>query len=119
VCIIGGALVADFAVSSIGGPTIASDQYYTSLRDQNYARAYSYLGSDLRARLSHRAFTQMAQQRDAVEGRVTHYSYQNIPVGSSTPVTLTVTRADGITYTVHLEMRQEGGAWKISAFDRI
>jgi hypothetical protein len=40
VCIIGGALVAGFAVSSIGGPTIASDQYYTSLRDQNYVRAY-------------------------------------------------------------------------------
>jgi len=34
-------------------------------------------------------------------------------------LTLTVTRADGTTYTVNLEMQQEGGAWKVTAFDRI
>src|SRR5262245_32363622 len=45
----GVALVVGFAVSSVGGPTIASDQYYTALRDQDYARAYSYLGSHLKA----------------------------------------------------------------------
>ena len=65
------------------------------------------------------AFTQMAQQHDAADGRVSHYSYGNIPVGSPTPATLTVTRANGSTYTVHLEMQQEGGAWVITAFDRI
>lgn len=119
VCIIGGALLVGFAASSVGGPTIASDQYYTALRDQDYARAYSFLGSELKAAYSQGTFTQMAQQRDAADGRVTRYSYQNIPVGSPTPVVLTVARAGGATYTVHLEMQQEGGAWVISAFDRI
>lgn len=119
VCIIGVALVVGFAVSSVGGPTIASDQYYTALRDQNYARAYSYLGSQLKTVYSQEVFTQMAQQRDAEAGRVIHYSYQNIPAGSPTPIILTVTRTNGITYTVHLEMQQEGGAWVITAFDLI
>lgn len=119
VCIIGVALLVGFAANSIGGPTIASDQYYTALRDQDYARAYSYLGAHLKTVYNQEAFTQMAQQRDAAEGRVRHYSYGNIPVGSPTPVTLTVTRTYGSTYAVHLEMQQEGGAWVITAFDRI
>src|SRR5689334_13494108 len=57
VCIIGVALVVGFAFSSVGGPTIASDQYYTALRDQNYARAYSYLGSHLKSVYSQETFT--------------------------------------------------------------
>jgi hypothetical protein len=110
---------AGFFISTYAGPSIASDQYYTALRDQNYTRAYSYLGAQLKTVYSQEAFTQMAQDRDAAAGRVSHYSYANIPVGDPATVTLTVTRADGTTYTVHLEMRQEGGAWKVTAFDRI
>jgi hypothetical protein len=58
-------------------------------------------------------------QRDATSGKVSHYAYTNVPLGAPATVNLTVTRVDGITYTVQLEMRQEGGAWKVTAFDRI
>jgi hypothetical protein len=119
VCVVGVALVVGFAVSSVGGPTIASDQYYTAIRDQDYARAYSYLGSNVRAMLSQEAFTQAAQQQDAAFGRVSKYAYTNVPVGDPATANLTVTRANGTSYTVHLELRQEGGVWKITAFDRI
>jgi hypothetical protein len=118
-CVLGVALVVGFAVSSVGGPTIASDHYYTAIRDQDYARAYTYLGSNLRAALSQEAFTQQAQQQDAAFGRVNKYSYTNVPVGDPATANLIVTRANGTSYTVHLELRQEGGAWKVTAFDRL
>ena len=118
-CLLGGALVWVFVVSPVGGPTIASDQYYTAIRDQDYAKAYGYLGSDLQATLSREDFTRQAQQQDAAFGRVSHYSYSNVPLGDPAAATITVTRASGTTYMVHLELRQEGGAWKITIFDRI
>jgi hypothetical protein len=99
--LVGGALVWIFAVS----PTIASDQYYTAIRDQNYAKAYADLGSDLQARLSQEAFIQRAQQQDEALGRVSKYSYVSLPLGDPATETLTVTRADGTTYTAHLELR--------------
>ncbi len=113
------ALGASFAIKTFGGPTIASDQYYTAIRDQDYARAYSYLGSGLQSRLSQEAFSQQAQRQDEALGRVSRYAYANVPAGDPATVILTVTRSNGTSYTVHLEMRQEGGAWKVSAFDRI
>jgi hypothetical protein len=122
VSIVGMALLAlglGFAVNTYGGPTIASDQYYTALRNQDYTRAYSFLGAHLKTVYSQEEFTQMAQQRDATEGRVSEYAYTNVPTGDPATVNLTVTRADGTTYTVNLEMRQEAGAWKVTAFDRI
>src|SRR5690349_16719252 len=103
-CILGGALVWVFAASPVGGPTIASDQYYTAIRDNDYTKAYSYLGSALRTRLSREAFTQAAQQQDEAFGRVIQYSYGNVPMGDPATATLTVTRVDGISYTVHLEL---------------
>jgi len=118
-CLLGGALVWVFVVSPIGGPTIASDQYYTAIRDQDFAKAYSYLGSDLQAKLSREDFTRQAQQQDEAFGRVSRYSYSNVPLGNPAMANITVTRASGTTYTVHLELRQEGGTWKITTFDRI
>jgi hypothetical protein len=120
--IVGTALLAlgvGFAVNTYGGPTIASDQYYTAIRNQDYARAYSYLGSELKTVYSQEAFTQAAMQRDATSGKVSHYAYTNVPLGDPATVNLTVTRVEGITYTVQLEMRQEGGVWKVTTFDRI
>jgi hypothetical protein len=122
VSIVGTALLAlgvGFAVKTYGGPTIASDQYYTALRNQDYTRAYSFLGSHLKTAYSQETFTQLARERDATSGKVIHYAYTNVPLGDPATVTLTVTRADGTTYTVNLEMQQEGGAWKVTAFDRI
>jgi hypothetical protein len=107
------------AVVTVGGPTIASDQYYSAIRNQDYARAYTYLGSSLKAELSQEAFTQGAQQQDAAAGRVIRYAYTNIPIGDPATIHLTVTRANGASYTVKLVMWQEAGSWKVAAFDRI
>src|SRR5690349_14560060 len=59
-CVLGGALVWTFAVN----PAIAGEQYYIAIRDQDYAKAYTYLGPDLQARLSQEAFIQPS---------ITHY----------------------------------------------
>ncbi len=107
--IVGGALLWTFVVS----PTIASDQYYMAIRDQNYAKAYADLGSELQARLSREAFIQQAQQQDEAHGRVSKYSYRSLPVGDPATETLTVTRADGTTYTAHLELRQGEACGKL------
>jgi hypothetical protein len=114
-CVFGGVLVWTFSVS----PVLAEEQYYIAIRNQDYAKAYSYLGSDMRARLSQQAFIQQAQQQDETLGRMTRYKENNFPLGDPATITVTVTRAQGTTYTVHLELRQEGGAWKITSFDRI
>jgi Tfp pilus assembly protein PilN len=110
-----GVLAVNFTVN----PAIAEEQYYIAIRDQDYARAYSYLGSDVQARLSQQAFIQQAQQQDEALGKVTRYTEDNLPAGVTATITETVTRAHGATYKVHLELRQEGGAWKITSFDRI
>jgi hypothetical protein len=96
-----------------------SDMYYSAIKHQDYSTAYSYLGSRLQTVYSQEAFTQAAQQQDAVLGRVSRFGMLNIPTGDPAYVTLTVTRTNGTTYTVHLELRQEGGAWKVTTFDRI
>jgi hypothetical protein len=107
------------ALHTFGGPTIVSDQYYTAIKDVDYARAYTFLGSGVKAGLSQEAFTQQAQQQDATYGSISKYSYDNVPLGEPADVTLTVIRSNKTSYTVHLEMRQERGVWKITAFDRI
>ena len=76
-------------------------------------------GPKCRPGLSQQAFIQQAQLQDEALGRMTRYTEDNIPIGDPATITETVTRAHGSTYTVHLELRQEGGAWKITSFDRI
>jgi hypothetical protein len=120
-CILGGTLLAvgvGFVVNNFG-QSHATDMYYSAIKTQDYATAYASLGSDVKARLSQEAFTQTAQQNDRAEGRVSRFGFLNVPTGDPANVTLTVTRANGTSYTVHLELRQEAGAWKITAFDRI
>src|SRR5437870_320831 len=51
VCTVGAALLAfgiGIAVNTYGSPTVASDQYYTAIKNQDYATAYSFLGSHLK-----------------------------------------------------------------------
>ena len=107
------------AFTIFGSPTITCDEYYNAIRDQDYSRAYSFLGSGVKARLSQEAFTQQAQQQDGAYGHVRQFFYANGSGDDPASVILTVTRANGTSSTVNLEMRQEGGAWKITTFDRI
>ncbi len=123
VCIVGAALLAWGAVGAFttyyNSSLRASDMYYSAIKTQDYGTAYSYLGSHLHTVYSQQAFTQTAQQQDAVAGKVSSFSMPNFPTGDPAYITLTVTRANGTSYDVHLELRQEGGAWKVTAFDRI
>jgi len=114
-CILGGTLLAFYYNS----PLRASDMYYSAIKTQDYATAYNYLGSHLQTEYSLQTFTQAAQQQDAVAGKVSRFGMTNIPTSDPAYITLTVTRMNGSTYDVHLELRQEGGAWKVTAFDRI
>ena len=107
------------AITIIGSPTITCDEYYNAIRDQDYSRAYTFLGSGVKAGLSQEAFTQQAQQQDGAYGHVRQFFYANGPGDDPASVTLTVTRANGTSSTVNLEMRQEGRSWKITSFDRI
>lgn len=104
---------------TVGGPLIASDQYYGSIRHQDYAAAYTSLGSDMQTGLSKEAFIRAAQQQDTTAGKVSKLSYGTVNAGDPATASITVTRANGVTYTVHLKLRQEGGTWKITSFDRI
>jgi hypothetical protein len=131
---IGNGLLAAWSVVRPG--TIA-EQYYAALRDQDYVRAYQYLGASLTALLSRERFISLARQHDAEEGPVSSYTYApdlhvtTIPLaGEPLPLitftrdpaehlTVTVQRAHAPSYLVHLLVRRVGKAWKISAFDRI
>ena len=123
VCFLGGALLvwgASWAFTAYYNSSLrASDMYYSAIKTQDYGTAYSYLGSRLQTEYSQQAFTQAAQQQDAVAGKVSRFGMANIPTGDPANVTLNVTRMNGTSYDVHLELRQEGGVWKITAFDRI
>jgi hypothetical protein len=122
VSFVGSALIAfglAFAIHTVGGPTMAVDQYYSAIKDQDYARAYTFLGSDLKATLSQEAFTQAAELRDAAAGKVSRFAFSTASTGDPTMVSVTVTRTAGISYTVHLQVRHEGDTWKIAAFDHV
>lgn len=76
----------------LGQPVVAEEQYYVALRNQDYAKAYSYLGPELQAKLSQAAFTQQAQQQDETLGKMTRYTEDNFPFGDPATITVTVTR---------------------------
>ena len=116
-CILGGTLLAlgvGFVVNNYGQSHV-TDRYYSAIKTQ----AYTFLGANVKAGLSQEAFTHTAQQQDATAGRVKRFGFLNVPTGDPATVSLTVTRTNGASYTVHLVLRQEGGVWNITAFDRI
>jgi hypothetical protein len=76
VYIIGGTLLVwglGSTITIIGSPTIMCDEYYNATRDQDYSRAYSFLGSGVKAGLSQEAFIQQAQQQDGAYGHVRQF----------------------------------------------
>ena len=119
----------------VARPGMIVDRYYSAIRNHDYAQAYGLLDASLASSLTQEQFTQMAQEQDAAYGGVS--SYVIAPDFATTPlpgeplplvtfasnpaekVTVTVTRAHGPSYTVHLQGRQVGKAWKITAFYRI
>jgi hypothetical protein len=111
-----GSLNGLWAFWPVARPGIIVDQYYSAIRNHDYARAYTFLGASLTASLTLEQFTQIALEQDAAYGGVSNYV---IASDLAENVTVTVTRAHGPSYTVHLQGRQVGKAWKITAFYRI
>jgi hypothetical protein len=125
------------ALWPVARPARVVDQYYTALSNQDYARAYGLLDTNLAASLPLEQFTAMAQGQDTAEGTVSRYSITPELAVTTTPlpaeplprVTFTrhpaqnllvmVERAQGPSYLVHLQVRRVGKAWTITAFDRI
>jgi type IV secretory pathway TrbF-like protein len=101
-------------------PIFAADQYYTAIKNHDYAQAYTYLDASLTSTLSRDQFVAQAQSRDSSAGMVTSFSLApDFTTDPAQNLTVTVTRADRTTYTVHLQVHQVGQSWKIIAFDGI
>ena len=101
-CIPGGALLAfvvSFAINTPGGPTMVADQYYSAIKNQDYARAYSYLGSLLKKAFSSGGFALEAQENEAAFGKVSHFTYAATASGEPETAIMTVTRTIGWIHT--------------------
>ncbi len=130
-----GSLNGLWALWPVARPSLIVDQYYSAIRNHNFAQAYRFLDASLTSTITQEQFTQIAQEQDAAYGGVSSYviapNFATTPLpGEPLPlvtfasnpaenVTVTVTRAHGPSYTVHLQGRQVGKAWKITAFYRI
>ena len=104
------------------GAQITAQAYYAAIQAQDYTTAYSYLDSGLVASnnqpLTQDLYTQAAQGRDTSLGRVTNYSISADP-NDPNSITVSVTRSQGSTYTVHLKFTQTSDGWKITSYDEI
>jgi len=122
-CAIASAAGIGFFAKTVIGPTTTANAYYQAIKDQDYAKAYTYIDTSKASgqlqQETEQAFSALGQLDDKAQGRVTSFSQQNVSVNNDTStVTMSVTR-NGSPYTVHLQMKQEGNDWKIVGFDNI
>jgi hypothetical protein len=131
---IGNGLLAPWPVA---WPSSIADRYYAAIRNHDYAQAYRFLDASLTASFTQEQFTSIARSYDAAEGTVSMYAIAPDLAITATPlpeeplplvdfarnpaesITVTVRRMHGPSYMVHLQVRQLGKSWKITAFDRI
>ena len=104
------------------GAQFTAQAYYAAIEAQDYTTAYSYLDSNLvtttNQPLTPDLYTQAAKGRDTSLGQVTKYT---ISAATNDPnsITVSVTRGQGKTYTVHLKFTQTSSGWKITSYDEI
>jgi hypothetical protein len=103
-------------------PTPVAAHYYLNIMTHDYAKAYADLDSNATIngeRVDLQSFITMASASDAQNGSVSGYSIDDALQGSD-PSHLTITVHRGArTYEVHLQLQQEGSAWKIVSADGI
>jgi hypothetical protein len=113
--------------SSVTSPaSVAAEQYYAAIKNQQYAVAYSHLDTQLTyngALMSQDGYTQAAMRLDETAGKVIDYSISNVSTSwnfgqNIARATVHVTRAHQ-SYDVHLAMKLEGYSYKITSFDGI
>jgi len=119
-------LVTDLAITN-SPATGTVNNYYSAITSQNYSTAYTFLdtsGITLNNQpLTQSIYVQTAQALDVQRGPVMKYSITSTSIGSNAGVntaafTVNVTRGNQ-SYDVHLQLKQEGNAWKIVNIDGI
>lgn len=99
---------------------IAVTQYYQAVQNRNYSQAYSYLDPAATIegqQITQTTFTQKATQAEAQQGSISNITTKNFqfsPDMRQASVQESVTRKHG-TYTVLLNLKNEGGNWKITS----
>src|SRR5947209_15841669 len=120
-CAIASAAGIGFFAKTVLGPTTTANAYYQAIKNQDYAKDYTYIDTSKASgqlqQETGQAFSAIGQLDDKAQGPVTSFSQQGVSVNNDTAtVTMSVTR-NGSTYTVHLQMKQEGHDWRIVGFD--
>ena len=128
IVIVGFVVIVTFAANSAlnaffnktDSPISVAANYYQSMVHQDYTQAYKDLDSNATINGQHvdqQAFTKLAREAVAQNGLVSGY---DIEVQGNNPAHLVVTvKRLGRSYEVHLQLQQEGNAWKIVSADGI
>lgn len=125
-CVVASVFGIGFLAKTVGQPAVVVTNYYQAIKQQDYAKAFTYLDTGAIAlpngqQATETAFTTAAQTLDQAQGTVTSYAPSNIQVNNGiATITMTVTRQHSpSSYQVHLELKQEGNDWKITRIDNI
>jgi hypothetical protein len=106
--------------NQLSDPSQTALDFYSSLHQQNYSRAYGYFSTSAKAQLSQSSFANQFSAYDSVGGIVESYTVSGNPKiqGSSAVVTVDVVRrgntSEAQVQTIYLT--NQNGSWKI---DRI
>jgi hypothetical protein len=113
------------AVKQVIGPSFVTGEYYQYLKEQDYARAYSFVDSNATITVNGQSisndlqsFTTAAENQDTQLGVITNFSVTTNGSDLSQLIVV-VTRQGGQAYDVHLTFSQVGGTTKIASMDGI
>jgi hypothetical protein len=125
-CAVASAFGISFLAKTVGQPAIVASSYYQAIKQQDYAKAFTYLDTSAISlpngqQATQVAFTTAGQVLDQAQGVVTNYTPSNIQTNNGiATITMTVTRQhSSSSYQVHLELKQQGNDWKITSIDNI
>lgn len=125
-CAIASVLGFNFLAKIIVQPAAVASDYYQAIKQQDYAKAFTYLDTAAISlpngqQATEVAFATTGQALDQAKGVVTSYTPSNIQVNNGiATITMTVMRQKvPSSYQVHLELKQEGNDWKITRIDNI
>jgi hypothetical protein len=99
-------------------PVSVAAHYYEAIRNQNYATAYADLDSHATLNgqsLDEQAFITLATTADTQQGSLFSYGLLR-QLGDGAQFNVSLRRSDQ-SYTVHIQLQQEGNIWKIVSMD--
>ncbi len=114
---------AVFVQNSLGGPETTIDSFYSALKQQNYALAYSQLSPAQKNAQSEAVFASHYQQIDAQDGAVSDFTIEQSSINgdratAEVQVTRTTLQNQTATYTYSLDtlkLVQDNGTWAIDS----